>query len=458
MRVLGYLLFLSCCWGCGRYYGDDAVFRDYVVAGDYERANALLEKNKRVEKKKWRFLHYLDQGTALHGLGEYERSNASFEQAFLLGEDYYRSAGQNIASKMLHAKLGLYRGEEHEHLLVLYFKALNYLLLEDIGGALVEVRRLDIRLRALEDRYKEADPGNAKNRYRRDAFMHAFMGMVYEASGESNDAFVAYRVAYEVYKEDYHDLFDGAVPEQLKADLYRMAVQWGKASEYPELSDYAPTAAKGEVPVVILWSNYPGPRKVNFGVTFVHVPGVGGVAAFESPDVDIAVPFLDFSPDVVSSLADVGSIRLVIPQYQNSKPSYYRATVDYNAQSYDLSMGEDVNAVARKALNQRIWQDITALVIRVATKKVLASALAEENPLAGGALDLFFTATETADTRCWQTIPGAMYYTRLYVPKGKQTFPVRFYTSGGQSQEDIVIDITSNATRFVTLNTYATDR
>ena len=92
----------------------------------------------------------------------------------------------------------VYAGEDHELVLMHYFKALNFLRMNQFDEALVECRRINNKLNLLNDRYEKK-----KNRYRRDAFALNLMGIAYEASGDVNNAFIAYRNAYEAYDEDY---------------------------------------------------------------------------------------------------------------------------------------------------------------------------------------------------------------------------------------------------------------
>ncbi len=76
-----------------------------------------------------------------------------------------------------------------------YYKALNYINLGRYDEALVECRRINIKLNQLNDKYKDK-----KNKYSGDAFAHLLMGIIYDASKDYNNAFIAYRNALEVYE------------------------------------------------------------------------------------------------------------------------------------------------------------------------------------------------------------------------------------------------------------------
>lgn len=60
-----------------------------------------------------------------------------------------------------------------------FYKALNYLQLNNMEDALVEVRKINIRLQQLNDKYPDH-----KNRYQRDAFAQLLMGLIYDAAGD----------------------------------------------------------------------------------------------------------------------------------------------------------------------------------------------------------------------------------------------------------------------------------
>jgi hypothetical protein len=77
----------------------------------------------------------------------------------------------------------------------LMIKSLNYVLMGDLESALVEGRRLDLFLRLLRDER------HGKDAYLEDAFLSYWTGMLYEAAGETNDAFIAYRNALALYRE-----------------------------------------------------------------------------------------------------------------------------------------------------------------------------------------------------------------------------------------------------------------
>ena len=212
--------------GCATYYQKSLIFQEHFVKGEIEDANKTLDKNKKAAKDKNRLLYFFQKGVVLQMLGQYAESNQYFEEAYIFTEDYRKNYTMEAVSLLTNPTIKPYTGEDHELVLMHYFKALNYLRMNQFDEALVECRRINNKLNLLNDRYEKK-----KNRYKRDAFAMNLMGITYEASGDINNAFIAYRNAYEAYEEDYKVYFNTDVPIQLKKDLLRTAYLNGFTEE-----------------------------------------------------------------------------------------------------------------------------------------------------------------------------------------------------------------------------------
>ena len=138
---------------CANYYQHNFSFNREFENGDLKNALTALEKNSREAEGKNRFIHFANEGLLNSVLGNYNASNAAFEKAFTFGEDYRINYGTEFISYLSNPTFTAYRGENHEHLMVLYFKAINYLKQGSYEDALVECKRLNIRLNQLNDKY-----------------------------------------------------------------------------------------------------------------------------------------------------------------------------------------------------------------------------------------------------------------------------------------------------------------
>jgi hypothetical protein len=284
-------------------------FNKTIASGDFEAAEKMLEENKdKLEESKIRFLYFVNAGTVEHLKGDFEKSNAFFEKADLFVEDFQKKAVEEGASLLLNPNISTYRGEDHEVLLINYYKALNYYLLGNTNEALVEVRRLNLRLQTLSEKYKD------DSKYTQDAYMHLVMGIIYEANRDYNDAFIAYRNAFEIYQSDYAVMFGLSAPEQLKKDLIRTAVLSGMSDQKNKYEKefnlkYEPSPGQGSL--VMLWHNGMGPIKEEWGINFAIVYTGGGWINFVSKEYGLSYPFYIGNSD----LANVTWIKVAFPKY-----------------------------------------------------------------------------------------------------------------------------------------------
>lgn len=101
-----------------------------------------------------------------------------------------------------------YYGEVHENLYVNVFKAINYIKLDRFDDAFVEIKRVDIKLRELEDRYRElVDKYNQADT--------TAINFQYQAPKFYNDV-LAHYLAYLIYRAE--ERFDDCRIEFEKID------------------------------------------------------------------------------------------------------------------------------------------------------------------------------------------------------------------------------------------------
>ena len=390
------------------------------MANRLGEADALLAKDKRAERRKTKLLYYFNRGVVAHLMGRYEESNHFFEQAYLTHASFLTNPVDEALVFLINPMVTEYQGEDHEVLLLHYYKALNFLQLVQYDAALVECRRLNIKLNQLQDKYR--DDGR---KYRRDAFIHTLMGLVYQANHEYNDAFIAYRNAVEIYQEDYQNLFGLSVPTQLKKDLIYTAYKTGLHDEVVRYQrmfqlQYDPTQEKAACDVIVLWNNGLGPIKNEWGINFVLVQGAGGVLLFQNKELGLVFPFpLPADRKEQKALLDLRFIRVAFPEYQERPLMYNQAVVTTQyGQQQSLELLEDVNAISFQILRQRMMWELSKSLLRVALKQALEYQVRKQNAILGTILSGINFFTEQADTRNWQTLPHSIYYTRVRLPEG----------------------------------------
>ena len=385
-------------------------------------------------------------------MDEYAKSNDHFEAAFVINEDVNKNISDILGTYLINPSISVYTGEDHERLFVLYFKALNFLKLSDYESALVECRRLNEKLNILSDKYP------SDNKYRRDAFINNLMGIIYDADGDYNNAFIAYRNALNIYEDDFKDLFNLSTPEQLKIDLMRSAYLSGFMDEvafyetkFNVTYEHTPNTI-GEL--VFFWHNGLGPYKDEWSINFAVQEGEGGIVTFVNEGLGLSFPFgMDDMDSEDSDITDLKFFRVAFPKYVERGQTHTSGTISANGFTEELALAEDINAIAFKVLRQRMIKEMGQSLLRSAIKKGLEKTAEKEDDGLGLIVGVFNAATERADTRNWQTLPYSIHYGRLPLQAGLNEITLNLKNEQGVETEKLSIQIQRVKTVFYTHQT-----
>src|SRR3990172_5760107 len=212
--------------GCAAGYNKfNEKLGDYVRQKDCSAAAAHINESEKssLPDSNERLLFFLDAGMAEMLCGKYEESNRLFREAERIAEELWtKSVTREAGSILLNDYLLSYGGEDFERALINLFSAINYFMLGKTEDALVEIRRLDTLLTGLNNKY------DAKNVYKEDALARYMSGLIYESSGQTDDAFIDYHKAVRVYG-DYRKHYGTRTPAFLKEDFARLAPASGRA-------------------------------------------------------------------------------------------------------------------------------------------------------------------------------------------------------------------------------------
>jgi len=449
-----HLIFICLCGlsSCNTYYQVNRVFNSAFEKGNLEQAEQVLAKNKKASKGKEQFLYFVNRGVVLSMLGNYEESNQFLEQAYIYTEDYSKNYLNEAFALLTNPNAVAYKGEDHEKILLLYYKSINYLKMGKYDEAMVECKRINIRLQELSDKYK------SDNKWSEDAFAHVLMGIIYDAQKDYNNAFIAYRNALRVYRGTYAEMFNVSVPGQLKEDILRTARQTGFIEEFNQykeefgMKDYK--YDPNEATMVFFWNNGLGPYKSEWSINFAVVEGRGGVFNFTNEEYGLTFPFHvpeRENPEDHTSLEDLEFFRVAFPKYVEREQFYSNADLTVNGKSEALYLAEDVNAIAFKTLRQRMLAEFGRSLLRVALKKAAEKAVDKENEGLGAAVSFLNALTEKADTRNWQTLPHSIHYTRTALKTGENNVTLNLKTINGSSEKvDFTYDVEKDETVFQT--------
>jgi len=442
------VLLAALLMACSSYYQSNQSFNRAFQSGQLTDALASVQSGA-YKKNSNQFLYQVNSALILSMLGKYDKSNELFEQAFIYGEDYRANYLYEAASYLTNPTFTSYKGEDHEHLMVLYYKALNYLKEKKTEEALVECRRLNIRLQQLSDRY------TSSQHFRRDAMIHTVMGLIYESDRDYNNAYIAYKNAYEAYRDDYGRLFNVEVPQQLKIDLMRTAYLTGFGEDFQkwknefDMKNFKVNEPDGEA--VLLWHTGLAPVKIEWGVTMA-ISVSGNNVMFSNQEFKQQFPFQDDQKDELEALKKMQVLRVAFPKYAERPVFYETATASANGKDFPLQKMEDVNAVAMLCLKERMCFEFGKALLRMAVKKTLEFQVRKENQLAGSALGILNALTEHADTRSWQTLPHTICYARIPLHIGENDIVLHMKGNNGEASHSFKYNVKKGDILFHTFS------
>ncbi len=386
----------------------------------YDAADKAVEKAANAYRARDVILYYFDRAMALHLAGNYMESNTFlFKAEERIDTLYTKSISTGIGAMVTNDMLLPYEGEDFEKVQINILAALNYAYMGDLDEALVEARKVDLKLTAYNDRYA------TKSVYKEDGFARYLSGLLYEARGELNDAFIAYRKALEAY-ETSQQHYGTALPPFLPADLLRVTEALGLREEYnayrrrfPRVQYETMQTLQNKGELIFISYNGLAPLKESYAV---HAPVPG------------------------SKQRSLHLVRVAFPRFvaRGSAIDHARLSVAmgderFATRSYTV---QDITAIAQKDLQDRIGRITGKALLRAAAKYGFARGIEEgtrrstKNDTAGAVAGILANiaavATERADTRSWRTLPGAFQLGRLSLPPGTATVSAVYYaTSGG---------------------------
>lgn len=436
-------------FGCASYHDRISDYYQKVGAGDWMEAEKTLDKNALLKKPRNKLLYLMEKGRLAHLAGEYEKSNQFLNEADLLHEAGLKSTGDALVGMVLNPMSQNYKGEDFEIFMLHYYKALNYFYLGDKEAAIVEARRINLLTTAQKDKFNDKD-----SRYSKDAFSLILQGLIYEADGDVNNAFIAYRNAVEVYQQSEEGVYYGvSMPENLKYDVMRTAYQMGFTSELRKFEsqfgmtfkDYTETEG-GEL--VLFWENGVAPIKRQEDLFFTLVKGDNGSLFFTDALGGLMIPF-DFGFAGSANVSDIHSLRVALPKYESKKPLYRSAVASTEYSGYSFELVEDVNTLAIQTLRERWGKELGSVLTRLAVKKATEYALTSSAKSSDGKNDalleglglgvqLFSMLSEKADTRNWQSLPGFINYARIPLKSGVNKIHLRFTKSNGAEVDEVI--------------------
>ena len=416
--LLAGVLVLTALTGCADYRRALERSSALALSGEYDGALAVLEKSSLARSDKNRLLFLMEKGLLLHLDGEYVRSNEVFEEADRLVEQLFtRSLSAETLSFVTNDHLIAYSGADYETVYLNYYKALNFLNLGDLEGARIESRKIDQKLNYFADTFGGGD------RFKESAYLRLLTGLIYEALGEHNDAFIAYRKSLELYQNNYPK-YGVRAPDFLWNRLLLTARRSGLLEEYHHYREQAEAlelAEEDERPVIAV----------------IVASGLVPV----KQEVFALFPTSQGFP-----------VKLALPEFVDRPQPARRLEVSLEGEGWVRpERVEDVEKVARASLEDHNGRLLAKAIARATAKQVAARQIEKENgPLAGLAMQITALITEQADLRSWSMLPAEIYLALLPDSEGGRQIKIR------DGQDSWICEVRSAEAdvRFVTLRIF----
>lgn len=360
---------------CSHFAQTSSQANYYLKSGEFDKALDVLRPLAEKESDD-QLVYLLDYGMALHLAGQYDESI----KAFLKADDIaaikdYHSLSRIAGSILLNEGMVQYKGDDFEKVFIHVYLALNFLMKNDLDGALVETRRTNEILQKYRD--------EAKKNYDQNALAFYLSGIIWEADKKWDDAYISYKDAFtqdpknKIYQKDVYRLSKLASrDEEIKFLFKKHGVDASKLVE-------ADAVGKGDSELIFIYQQGLGPVK-RPNPEFVRVPKL-----FPQASVSSGVK------------VDVKGVNSRLQKNNQSKEIY------------------DVSEVAIKTLNDQYAGLIAKRAAGIAAKYVAAKQLSKENELLGAVAWIGLNLADQADLRQWSTLPGAFQVARIKLPPGE---------------------------------------
>jgi hypothetical protein len=377
--------------------------------GNYERGITLINENqKSLYRQRDAVLYYLDKGMLTHYAAQYDDSIVLLQDGERAIEAAFtKSITMEVGTYILNDNTQEYDGEDYEDVYINVFNALNYYHKDDLEGALVEIRRMNNKLRFLASKYgvlisnmqkkaleESAEvPNNeelAGTKFNDSAFARYLGILFYRGLGQYDDA----RIDRDFLKVAFANtpaVYSYPVPSSIDQEL---EIPRGKARlNLLAFSGMGPVKEEEVIRIPL-----PGPRWAK-----------------------IALPVLNNRPSQVSRIGVV---------------------ID-GKETFDLELLEDMGAVARETFKEKVSLIYLKTILRATIKGLTSSALGIASDETSGEASLILgllsigtqvmaEASEKADLRISRYFPAKAYVGGINLNPGVYSVTVNYYAQNGR--------------------------
>jgi len=427
-RVLALLVAVSVLAGCGSVRTRTGFYEpitENLLNQEFDAAvsgvEAARESNKYQNKD--RLIYYIDAGMVNHYASRIDSSTVKLQHAEDAAEELFtKSISRAATSLLLNDNALAYAGEDYEILYTNLFKALNYISLDQFDDAFVEIRRANLKLELLDQKYADAaeelergapddsakvemDYEIEKIRFQNDAFARYLSMHIYAADGSMDDARIDYDFLVDAFMTQPH-VYDFEMPE----------VQY-RASE-----------GKTILSVVGLVGLSPVKEALNLRIRSDKDLDLIQVLYTDSEDEDSEYGHLPFPVD------HDFYFKFAIPKIVARPSTVKRVRVFADGKLLgDLQLIEDVSRVAQETFSARRSMIYFRSITRAIAKGLAAHRLKTKLDTGGlegwlkkAAVDVATEVSEGADLRCSRFLPGKIYVGDFEIEPGDHDLRIEF--------------------------------
>jgi hypothetical protein len=431
------LLLLSLAVGCSSHTQVRKKFMGQVQQGQYEKAEQTLSRIGGKSKVDL-LVDLMDRAMVLHRLGRFERSNHFLEMANAKIDEYYtQKFSDKLKALAWNDSSATYQGEDYERTMVDILQAFNYLGLGQLDAALVEARQVNHKLGIFVEKLKAL---RVRTGYTSDPFANYLAGLIHEAGGNHDSAYLSYSRAHKDY-ESLGSAYGVRSPALLGGDLIRTARRAGRHDDAQRWSARFPSYdALVEDDMIA-------------STEIVVIVGLGLVAH------KVSRKWIQHH--------GTDSVIVTYPEYVPTPTRAQAADVSIDAAMRSpLQVVHDLTTIAVGVMHERneavkdkaLAEAVVRFVARQATRAVANQYKDNSNVQLASALFTVFSkvkeAVETADTRSWQTLPDRYAVARFRVSPGAHEVVVRFLDRSGSEirRESRAVFVAQNTKSFVVVH------
>ena len=345
--------------------------------------STLLSLQAMTPAKRDRGQYLLNTGLLKSIIGDFEGAISDLQSAKdILNTLQAISVSENLAAATINETLRSYDGSDSERVLLHVLLSIDYLMLNDLDAARVEVLQANVVMNQLA---REDMPTGQL------ASAHYIAGLVYELGGELDDARISYSKAANLMA-----LRDMSPPASLRSSLLSLNWRLGRDGEnnvYREQYFVAidpPDPDAAEI-IVIYWD--------------------GVVTSRRGRTISVWVPELS------------QTVSLALPYYPPSNYVESPFTLSIAGRTHRTETIEDIETLLRDDLEDESAAIYAMTLARMVAKSKLVSKADDQDSSLGLLTNIFAILSESADTRTWNMLPSSIQIARFSVPEGNYSLP-----------------------------------